>query len=99
MQCLYEWQMTRAPLDDLLAGFWKSHDEPATVKDFCGRLVRGTVAHAERIDELIAAQADNWRIDRMGNVDRSILRLGVFELPYFLFEGGHRREFIGILRR
>ncbi len=41
-------------------------------------------AHARRaaIDERIAAQAENWRLERMAMVDRNILRLAVYELEH-----------------
>ena len=43
-------------------------------------LVRGVAAHAARIDELIAAHAEGWTLDRMPTVDRNVLRIGVYEL-------------------
>jgi N utilization substance protein B len=45
-------------------------------------LVRGVAEHRERIDELLAAYAQGWTLDRMPAVDRNALRLGVFELLY-----------------
>jgi N utilization substance protein B len=45
-------------------------------------LVEGTLANLEAIDALIAAQADNWRLERMPAVDRNILRLAVFEFQH-----------------
>src|SRR5436305_12972000 len=33
--------------------------------EYAQTLVRGTVDHRERIDELIRSQADNWRLERM----------------------------------
>jgi N utilization substance protein B len=47
---------------------------------YAQELVRGTVDHLERIDELIRSQADNWRLERMPAVDRNILRLAIFEM-------------------
>ncbi len=37
-------------------------------------------AHSARIDELIAAYAEGWTLDRMPAVDRNVLRIGVYEL-------------------
>lgn len=82
VECLYQWESTssRAPLDRILARFWKARSAPVEVHRFAERLVRGTVARIDEIDPLIAAQATNWRLDRMSSVDRNILRLGVYEL-------------------
>jgi len=43
-------------------------------------LVRGVVAHRERIDALLTEYAQGWTLDRMPAVDRNVLRLGVWEL-------------------
>jgi N utilization substance protein B len=48
--------------------------------DYARRLVEGTVEHLAEIDELLRAQADNWRLERMPAVDRNVLRLAVYEM-------------------
>lgn len=80
LQCLYEWESTAKPLDRLFTGFWVTRPEPDATVAFAERLVRGAAAEAGTIDPLIQQQADHWRLDRMGAVDRNILRLGVYEL-------------------
>lgn len=49
---------------------------------FIERLVRGVAAHANAIDELIGKSSLNWKVARMGRVDRSLLRLAVYELAF-----------------
>ncbi len=43
-------------------------------------LARGTRAHLEEIDQLIAGVAEHWTIERMATVDRNILRMAIYEL-------------------
>jgi transcription antitermination protein NusB len=50
------------------------------VNDYTIELVEGVQAHRDRIDEILADYAEGWTVDRMPDVDRAILRLGVFEL-------------------
>lgn len=50
--------------------------------DFTQKLVLGVCDHCKEIDKIIERFSENWRIDRMGVVDRNILRLAVFELLY-----------------
>ncbi|SIO19638.1 NusB antitermination factor [Singulisphaera sp. GP187] len=50
--------------------------------EFAEALIAGVHANQPRIDELISAVAENWRLDRMAAIDRNILRLGAFELLY-----------------
>lgn len=55
-------------------------DELAESLAYARALVGGTLDRRDEIDGLIAAQAENWRLERMPAVDRNILRLAVFEL-------------------
>lgn len=45
-------------------------------------LVRGVEAHRCAIDKHLAATSENWSLMRMPIVDRSILRLAVYEMAY-----------------
>lgn len=47
---------------------------------FCLGLYDGVLQSAARIDERLAASAQNWRLPRMAAVDRNVLRLGAYEL-------------------
>lgn len=49
---------------------------------FVERLVRGVSAHSKAIDELIGKSSLNWKVPRMGRVDRSVLRLATYELAF-----------------
>lgn len=57
-----------------------SADPPMNEYTVC--LVEGVVAHLAEIDELIATYSAGWTLDRMPAVDRTVLRLGAFELLY-----------------
>jgi len=48
--------------------------------EFAETLVAGVHAHAASIDEAISRASEHWDIGRMGAVDRTILRIGVYEL-------------------
>lgn len=45
-------------------------------------LLDGAKESLEAIDELIESASDNWTLDRMPVVDRSLLRLTTFEMRY-----------------
>jgi len=55
----------------------------AAVELFASELVQKTVQHLEKIDDILAKFADNWSLDRMATLDRSILRFAVCELLFF----------------
>ena len=43
-------------------------------------LAQGTLEHLERLDSTLDAASANWRVARMGAIDRNVLRLAAFEL-------------------
>jgi transcription antitermination protein NusB len=82
LQMLYQWEIGRLSIDDAVRTFWSVRDgEPLTdeARALAERLARGASASAAEADPIIAASADNWRLDRMSVVDRLILRLAVHE--------------------
>ncbi len=60
--------------------FWEIHNAKPSVREHAETLARGVLAHREEIDALIAPVLQNFRLERVANVDRNILRLAVYEL-------------------
>jgi N utilization substance protein B len=61
--------------------FWiELPQEEKATRVFAERLVDGVTKNLEHIDGMIRDASTNWRIDRMANVDRNILRLATWEL-------------------
>jgi transcription antitermination protein NusB len=46
------------------------------------QLVFGVLEHQSEIDELIKGQLEKWSLERLANVDRSLLRIAIFEMKY-----------------
>jgi N utilization substance protein B len=57
-------------------------DEGEEASSFMSDLVSGTVTHQEELDRLYADHLQGWTVDRIGNVDRAILRMALYELYY-----------------
>ena len=55
-------------------------DLPLEAEPFVADLVRGVGEHLVRIDELVEKFAIGWDVDRMPSIDRSVLRLAIYEL-------------------
>lgn len=84
MQTLFEWDFNaqEQSLDDLvqlnLEQFAPGMEDHAFVKS----LVHGVVEHLADIDGIITATAPEWPIEQISSVDRSVLRLGIYELEF-----------------
>lgn len=55
---------------------------PDDARTFAGELVSGVIEARERIDALITTAAEHWRLERLSQVDRNILRIGAYELLF-----------------
>ncbi len=49
---------------------------------FLSMLIEGVITYKETIDLKIAENLENWSLDRIAAVERTILRLAVYELLY-----------------
>lgn len=50
--------------------------------EFIKEIVYGVITYKKEIDELANKYLNNWTIDRLGNTDQAILRMGIYELLY-----------------
>lgn len=84
LQMLYQTEIGRTSAHETIVTYWPAHDSagdvPDALRQFADTLVRGTMERLPEIDAMIAAHAQNWRIERMVVIDRIVLRLCVYEL-------------------
>lgn len=78
LDVLFEAELRDEPVLDVLAE--RALDESPPLPEYAAGLVRGVHAHAAQIDELLAAHARGWALERMPAVDRNVLRIGAYEL-------------------
>ena len=52
----------------------------ASAEMFAHSIIDGVLDNREEIDKIIATYAVSWPIDQMAIVDRSILRMAIFEM-------------------
>ena len=50
--------------------------------DFVKETVYGVITNRKQIDEYANKYLKNWSLDRLGNTDQAIIRLGIYELMY-----------------
>jgi N utilization substance protein B len=68
---LYQWDVTGQPLASLYEG---------DVDEYARELAEAVVAEAPTLDEKITASAEGWTADRLGAIERNVLRIGIHEL-------------------
>ena len=67
---------------ELFPAFWNLRDAKSKAQEFAEKLVLGIREHQSAIDDLISNALDNFKLERLDQVDRNILRLGTYEICY-----------------
>lgn len=82
LQILFQLEFDNSQVEKTISQFWGEKKASESIKDYSSWLVKGILSHQKEIDNLIQSASNHWRISRMAIVDRSILRMAVFELLY-----------------
>ena len=80
LQMLYQYDLSANPPQQIVETFEELQKSKPNTREFATKIFQGTIDNLAKIDEMIAAQADNWRITRMAVVDRNIIRMSIYEL-------------------
>ena len=68
---LYQWDVTRQPLASLYDG---------AVDAYARAVAENVVRDAAELDARITAAAEEWTADRLGAVERNVLRIAIHEI-------------------
>lgn len=82
LQALFQIEITGEDWRESLEQFWRDRPTAKAARAYATALVGGTVENMQRIDAAISKVADNWSLQRIGNVERNILRFATHELLF-----------------
>lgn len=72
-----------AEREKAIADFWTSFDKAgAEDRRFATRLVNGVIRSLKELDVTIEGVSHRWKLARMAQVDRNLLRLSAFEIMH-----------------
>ena len=81
LQALYAWDLrTGQPLDRVATQIWDDLAVPPDERTLASKIVRTILSDGRTIDAELAEVTTNWRLERLGAIERSVLRLGAAEL-------------------
>jgi N utilization substance protein B len=81
LQMLYAWEITgQVPIAESATGLARLTGSAPKVFDMAEALATGVAGEVESLDRETEAAAENWRLSRIGVVERNILRLATYEL-------------------
>lgn len=82
VQFLFGLDFTRYEWESAIEDFWALNPSRPGVKDYAGKLIRGVFDNLESLDREIADALENWSPERVGAIERNILRVALFEMRH-----------------
>lgn len=82
MQALYQLDVQGSGLLSTLDEFFAESDPSLTVRQLASEWTSKTWENLNVCDELISSSIIKWNLSRLSPVDKSILRLGVYQLKF-----------------
>ncbi|WP_172369226.1 transcription antitermination factor NusB [Sporosarcina jiandibaonis] len=79
IQTLFQLDNTELSVDEAIVYII---GEGVEVNSFYDKLVRGTLENMTEIDTVLSANLENWSLSRLPKIERTVLRLAVFELLF-----------------
>src|ERR1700751_3340812 len=85
LQMLFQLEASGASAPQTIELFWRASADADFEPDPEGRsyadtIVRGVADTLAAVDKRITQASQHWRLERMGRVDRNLLRMGTWEL-------------------
>ena len=80
MQALYQLDVQGEELLKLLGDFFVENEPDDSVRRLAKDWTKGAWKNLARCDELISAASIKWSLSRLSPVDKSILRMSVYQL-------------------
>ncbi len=88
MQALYQIELSGASPEEAILSVSSQETFPPDTMERAKALLSGVVSQKAAIDRSIASNLEEWTIERLGAVDRNILRVCVWELEHERAEPG-----------
>lgn len=84
VQLLFQTEFNPDNLDQALADFWNDEAKKPSARDttYVNEVVHGVVEKRREVDRTISKYTQNWDVDRLGVLDRTVLRVAVYEMLF-----------------
>jgi N utilization substance protein B len=79
---LFGLDFTQYDWEQAIGEYWVVNQTRASVKDYAELLIRGVMAERIALDTEIDSALDHWSPDRVGHVERNVLRLALYEMRH-----------------
>ncbi len=81
-QFLFGLEFTGEDWETGIDAFFEGQPVRQAAREYATELIRGVQTHREELDEAIDSALENWTPERVGRVERNVLRVALYEMRY-----------------
>lgn len=82
IQFLFQLDFNPEPVDIALRDFWQEKDPSESEKTYAEEIIKGVHQRKDELDDRLSQYAKRWDSERMVAVDRTVMRIALFEMLY-----------------
>ena len=84
VQFLFQTEFNPEGLEQALADFWNDEEKTPLDRDrrYVNEVIQGVLDEQTKIDRTLKRYTENWDVDRLGALDRTVLRVAVYEMLF-----------------
>ena len=82
IQFLFQLDFNPEPIDIALKDFWEEKSPSEREKTYAEEIIKGVVQRKDELDDRLSQYAKRWDSERMVAVDRTVMRVALFEMLY-----------------
>jgi len=82
LQFLFGIEFTKYQWEPVIDAFWKTNPSRPGVKRYARWLIQGVMENLGALDADIERTVDNWSPERIGRVERNVLRIALYEMRH-----------------
>ena len=82
LKVLFQVDVGHLPLDEVLSLAYEEVPSTPHDREFVEETVRGVLTEQALLDRIIDDLAEGWRVERLANVDKNVLRMALWELRH-----------------
>ena len=82
VQLLFEMKMQKEENMDFVLNYYESRELDIRNYTYTMQIAKNYIEHMEEIEQILTENVQNWRIERVGNTEISIIRVATVEMLY-----------------
>jgi len=82
LKVMFQIDVGGLPPEEVLATTFEQVPVEPEEREYVSAVVHGVLAHLDELDAVIGSLASGWRLERIANVDKNVLRIALYEIQH-----------------